>query len=123
MTYNAQKKYLLYVSIAFVVGAFFYLFLAILLEGESFVPTYVSSRWGSFIEMICIGGYLISSILSGALLTITFLKKLSKKFKVLANIFIILAFVLVFFTGFFLTVPYYIYCLVGVYDKRRIDES
>lgn len=75
MTYNERKNYLLYTSIAFIVGAFLYSILAIFMvitpsaEFSSFTKAFY------FISSILIGGYLICSILSGILIFISFIKK------------------------------------------------
>ncbi|MGG5372280.1 hypothetical protein [Enterococcus sp. AZ196] len=123
MTYNERKNYLLYTSIAFVVGAFLYSILAIFMVLDPSIEQSSFSKVLYFIASILFGGYLIGSALSGILLFITFIKKQSKKTKILAIVFFMFTIQAIIIFGFFATLPYYVYNLFIVRRRRYIIEK
>ncbi|MBO0453928.1 hypothetical protein [Candidatus Enterococcus murrayae] len=123
MTYNERKNYLLYTSIAFVVGAFLYSILAIFMVLDPSIEQSSFSKVLYFIASILFGGYLIGSALSGILLFITFIKKQSKKTKILAIVFFMFTIQAIIIFGFFATLPYYVYNLFVVLRRRYIIEK
>ena len=70
-----------------------------------------------------VGGYLISSILTGGLLFVHYMKRKSVRFKVLAIVFFMITIVIIEFAGFFLNLPVYIYNLVQIVRRRYIVEK
>lgn len=123
MTYNERKNYLLYTSIAFVVGAFLYSILAIFMVITPSAEFSSFTKALYFISSILIGGYLICSILSGILIFISFIKKQTKKTKILMIVFFMFTIQAIIFSGFFATLPYYVYNLHIVRKRRYIIEK
>ena len=76
-----------------------------------------------FISSVLIGGYLICSILSGILIFISFIKKQTKKTKILMIVFFMFTIQAIVFSGFFATLPYYVYNLHIVKKRRYIIEK
>lgn len=126
MTYKERKNYLFYVSIAFLVGAVFYACLAYLglfLFNDSSLDLPIKTRIINFVLATFVGGYLICSILSGILQFIKFISNQTRLIKVLAIVFFFLIFQIIVLYGFFSTLPYFIYNIFQVKNRRvQIDK-
>lgn len=123
MTYKDRKNYLLYTSVAFLVGAALYGILSLLMVLSPATELSSFTKILYFAAGTLLGGYLIGSILSGIFMFSSFIKKQSKKFKIFAIIFFFITIQLIFFVGFFATLPYYIYNLIHVRQRRIIVEK
>ncbi|MGH1846817.1 hypothetical protein ABE869_08390 [Enterococcus gilvus] len=123
MTYGEKKNYLLYVTVAFATGAFLYGGLTALALHEPSFEWSSAQRIGYFVAGIFVGGYLISSFLSGILLAIPKFRKLSKRMKILSIVFFMISLQIIFWVGIFVTLPYYIHCLMEVRRRRIVVEK
>lgn len=106
MTYKERKNYLLYVSVAFLVGAVIYGSLALFGINYDPVGFVQQNKFTLFLFSILGGGYLISSVLSGILLFTRFIKNQAQLIKILAIVFFFIRFYIIVLVGCFATIPY-----------------
>lgn len=123
MTYKERKDYLLYTMIAFLVGAVLYCFMAVILVLDQKLELSTLEKIGTATLMTIFGGYFICSIISGIILFSRFIRKQSKKIKILAVILFFIPVAIVFYFGVLSTLPYFIYNLVQVRKRSLIVEK
>lgn len=125
MTYIERKNYVIYITTAFLTGVVLYGFLGFLLFNDRDIIEQSSllQRILMVIASGLVGGYLISSILTGGLLFVHYMKRKSVRFKVLAIVFFMITIVIIEFAGFFLNLPVYIYNVVQILRRRSIVEK
>lgn len=125
MSYIERKRYVIYITTAFLTGVVLYGFLGLLLFNDRDIIEQSSlvQRILIVIASGLVGGYLISSILTGGLLFVHYMKRKSVRFKVLAIVFFMITIVIIEFAGFFLNLPVYIYNLVQIVRRRYIVEK
>lgn len=125
MSYIERKNYVIYITTAFLTGVVLYGFLGLLLfnDRDFIEQSSLVQRILIVIASGLVGGYLISSILTGGLLFVHYMKRKSVRFKVLAIVFFMITIVIIEFAGFFLNLPVYIYNLVQIVRRRYIAEK
>lgn len=125
MTYIERKKYLIFVSTAFVTGFVLYGFIGLFLFFDKDISQQQTllQRILTVIGIGVLGGYLISAILSGILLFSNYIREKSTRFKVLAIVLFMLTVQLIALAGFFLNLPVYFSNLVNVLKRRQIIEK
>lgn len=125
MTYIERKKYLIFVSTAFVTGFVLYGFIGLFLFFDKDISQQQTllQRVLTVIGIGVLGGYLISAILSGILLFANYIREKSTRFKVLAIVLFMLTVQLIALAGFFLNLPVYFSNLVNVLKRRQIIEK
>lgn len=125
MTYIERKKYLIFVSTAFVTGFVLYGFIGLFLFFDKDISQQQTllQRVLTVIGIGVLGGYLISAILSGILLFANYIREKSTRFKVLAIVLFMLTVQLIALAGFILNLPVYFSNLVKVLKRRQIIEK
>ncbi|MEO1772300.1 hypothetical protein [Candidatus Enterococcus ferrettii] len=122
MTYAERKRYIIYVSAAFITGAVLYggigLFAFFTGGQQSFLQRMLLAIGGGLA-----GGYLISSILSGILLFSHYLEKKSVRFRVITIVFFMITIQVILIVGIFLNIPIYLINLLQVIRRRHIIEK
>ncbi|EOH93731.1 hypothetical protein [Enterococcus pallens] len=125
MTYIERKKYVIYSSTAFLTGFVLYGILGLFIF---FNPDLIE-QW-TFLQRSLmlmgigiVGGYLISSLLSGILLFSHYTQKKSTRFKVVMIVLFMITVQVIAIVGFVLNLPMYIVNLLHVLRRRQIIEK
>lgn len=115
-----RKRYVILTSVAFAVGFFIFGMIVITMwkEMSSGIPL---PLFYSFLLYGIMGGFLISSIISGILLFAAFINKRSILYKSLCIIFFPITYFCIVLTGIFGNIPYYIYNLVSL--RKNNDKQ
>ncbi|MGY3777978.1 hypothetical protein [Isobaculum melis] len=123
MTYRERKDYVFYASMALIPGVF--LFGLMPLIAMLMTPAFEGPFKSVPIDVLffaILGACMTLSMISGFLLFTRFISSKSKTFKALNIVFF---FIIPFFTYYFfflISVPYYIYSLVKIRDRRYLKE-